>query len=181
MIVTYCCTVIRGCKVCDQATWFYNFSSHMKASNILKAGGNYMYHRVSTKSEIFFPHGIRYGCYNKQTNSSIRRSPNSLSNGSKTCGNVSELIIYTNNIVLKVTDIKFSTLQFTTVLKLCFTLFHFLCTMFFGWPPPSWIHRCTELRSSRGVCFEMLEISSRIVCLSAFRFTGRLQCTLLFR
>jgi len=38
-----------------------------------------------------------------------------------------------------------------------------------------------ELRSSRGVCFEMLEISSHIVCVRAFKFTGRLQCTLLFK
>ena len=61
--------------------------------------------------------GVRYGSYNKQTSSSIRRSPNGLSNGSKTCDNISELIIYTNNIVLKATDNKFSTLQFTTVLN----------------------------------------------------------------
>jgi hypothetical protein len=118
------------------------FSSHMICSNTLKAGGNYMYHRVNTKSENFFPRGIRYGSYNKQTTSSIRRSPNGLSSGSKTCGNITELIIqgdqkvsvhrmitiqksvaqrlfdhsvYTNSIVPKATDIKFSTLQFTTV------------------------------------------------------------------
>jgi hypothetical protein len=54
----------------------------------------------------------------------------------------------TNTTVLKVISINCSTLQFTSVLKLCFKFFHFLCTMSFRWPPPSWMQRANELRSS---------------------------------
>ena len=97
-----------------------------------------MYHRVSTKSEnVFSPTAFgmlltinrqvpRYGAHRMVCPVAAKR-----------VATLTELIVYTNSIVLKATGIKFSTLQFSTVLKLFFTLFNFLCAMFFGWPPPS--------------------------------------------
>jgi len=72
-------------------------------------------------------------------------------------------------------------------LLLCLNYFYivtFLCTMSFRWPPPCWMHRCTQnkkLHISENVHSEMLMISSCIACLSTFKFTGHLLYILLFK
>jgi hypothetical protein len=97
-------------------------------------------------------------------------------------GRNSEVIINTNNTVLKVINDNFSKLQFTNVLKFVLRCFTLLCMMVLGGHhPPECTGAHEKLRITAGsVSSEMFEILSYMACMSAFKSTGHLLYTLLF-
>ena len=93
-----------------------------------------------------------------------------------------ELIINKNNILLKVINENFSTLQFTGVLKVVLHCFTFCVLCLLGGHHPPECRGVHELRiTARSVSSEMLTIACRMACFSAFTSTGRLRYTLLFK
>jgi len=87
-----------------------------------------------------------------------------------------------NNILLKVINDNFSTLRFTSVLKVVLHCFAFCVHCLLGGHHPPECKDAHELRITiRSVSSEMLTIASHMACFSAFKSTGRLLYTSLFK
>ena len=91
----------------------------------------------------------------------------------------SELIINTNNIILKVINDNFSTLRFTSVFKVVLHCFTFCVQCLLGGHHPPECTDAHQLRiTTRSVSSEMLTIGSCMVSFSAFKSTQDVSCTL---